>query len=208
MVMEALLIDDHPIIQQTLPAMLKKAAGRDIVVHCAGDLAAALECAERCRKLALVVLDLGLPGFSGIDTLKRFRDAFPISRVVVLSASDDQATINGALRAGAAGYIPKTTPPRGIVIALKLVLEGGKYVPMEALNAIGGDAAARPQLSGRQLEVLDLMLRGLSNRQIAQELNIAESTVKQHASDVYHALGVSTRAQAMAAAMRFGYKAA
>ena len=205
--MQALLIDDHPLIHEILPAMLRKAVGRDVVVHAAQNLDEALECARRRKPLDLVLLDLGLPGCSGIEALKRIRERCPDAKIVVVSASDDPESIQAAFKAGAVGYIPKTSTPPTIIGALKLVCDGGTYVPREALD-LSRSAAARPEFSGRQLEVLRLMLKGLSNREIAKLLRIAENTVKHHVGEVYGALGASSRGEAMAAAVRRGYKSA
>ena len=203
--MRFLVIDDHPVVREVLPAVLAKAFG-EVEVHAAGDLADALQWAREHGAPDMVLLDLGLPGCSGIEALASLRQSHPGVRIVIFSAADDSELICAALRGGAAGYIPKTATPDVIVAALHLVRAGGVYVPAEAL----GDASISEDVTftERQLDVLRLMLNGLSNAEIARALRISESTVKQHVGDVYVALRVSTRAQAMAAAARLAIKPA
>jgi DNA-binding NarL/FixJ family response regulator len=142
-----------------------------------------------------------VPGCSGMDALTAFRQAFPQARVVVVSANEDRASVVGALEAGAAGYVPKTHAPPLVAAALRVVAEGGTYVPPQALQE-----GERQALTARQLDVLRLMARGLGNREIAQQLRIAKDTVKQHAKALYAALGVASREQAGPAAQRRGIK--
>jgi len=199
---EILVVDDHPMIHEIAPQVVKKVFG-DVEVYSASDLDTGLECAGLCQALRLVLLDLTLPGCSGIDALLKFREKYPDKKVVVFSATEDPESIQAAFRAGAVGYIPKTSRPDLMVAALKVVAAGGKYVPSEILAGLA-ESSADAQMTERQLQVLRLMLRGLSNRQIAERLDIAEGTVKQHASDIYQALAVNSRAEAIAAARRRG----
>jgi DNA-binding NarL/FixJ family response regulator len=129
---EILVIDDHPMIHEIAPHVVRKVF-EDAEVYAASDLDAGLECAGLCEALRLVLLDLTLPGCSGIDSLLKFREKYPQANVVVLSAIEDPESIQAAFRAGAVGYIPKTTQPELMVAALKVVAAGGKYVPSEIL---------------------------------------------------------------------------
>src|SRR5688572_6847672 len=163
--MRVLLVDDHPMIQEVLGAVARAVfQGADLDV--ASDLAQAIARAGSAEP-DLVLLDLGLPGCSGIEALTTFRKAFPLARVVVVSANEDRASVVGALDAGAAGYVPKTHAPPLVAAALRVVAEGGTYVPPQALR----DDAGTPQvLTGRQLDVLRLMAKGMCNKEIAQRL--------------------------------------
>jgi DNA-binding NarL/FixJ family response regulator len=126
--MDVLLIDDHPIVHETLRAMLRSLRpGAD--VHSQFDLDAGLSEARRLAALQLVLLDLGLPGCSGVDSLVRFRSVVPNARVVVISADEDGEQVNAAIREGAAGYLPKTLRPKAMVDALRTILDGGVYTP-------------------------------------------------------------------------------
>lgn len=197
--MDVLIVDDHPIIHQTLGiavcAVLPEARQ-----HVAFNLTEALEIAEGLAKDSLVLLDLGLPEGSGMDVLRRFRSAYPQMIVVIVSATESSVLVAAALKAGAAGYIPKTTSPNLIVAALKVIVAGGTYIPPQILP----DVAEVPTLTGRQIEVLMLITKGASNRDIAQALGIADNTAKQHTHAVFQALNVNTRAQAIIAAARLG----
>jgi DNA-binding NarL/FixJ family response regulator len=202
--MRVLVIDDHPLIQEILPAVLVRAFG-EVVVEAESTLEAGLERAA-AEPPDLVVLDLGLPGCEGIDAMSRFRMHFPQMPVAVLSASCDRDSILGVLDAGASGYIPKTSKPDVMIAALRVIEAGGTYVPPEALDERGVQRPRRRgfELTERQKAVLRLILKGYSNERIAAELAIAPNTVKQHAHAVFVALGVSTRAEAMIAATQQG----
>jgi len=207
--MRALVIDDHPLIHEILPAVLRKALG-EVSVATEATLEAGLMRAAGSVPPDLVLLDLGLPGCEGIDALTRFRLEFPELPVVVLSATIDRESILGALDSGASGYIPKTSKPEVMIAALKLVAAGGVYVPPEALEELAVKPVSRlprgesMELTERQRDVLRLILKGYNNERIASELAIAPNTVKQHAHAIFTALGVSTRAEAVIAAMRHG----
>ena len=197
-----LIVDDHPLIVEIMGAVAR-AAFPGAAVRSANGLADALK-AARDEAADLVLLDLGLPGCRDISALTLFRAAFPAARVVVISATEERSVVLAALEAGAAGYIPKTSRPDVVAAALKLVGAGGTYVPPQALEV--ERTGPEHGLTGRQLDVLRLIVRGLPNKEIAQNLRIAKDTVKQHAKAVYAALGVSSRAQAGRAAERRGIK--
>lgn len=206
--MRVLIVDDHPLVHEVLRAVVVRAVEGAQPVS-ARSLDEALDLARRGKAPELTLLDLGLPGHGGIGALSRFRGEFPALPVVVVSAIEERASVLASLRAGATGYIPKTTPPKVMVAALRLVMSGCVFVPplaLEGLPEAPGVAEPEPTgvlttgLTGRQAEVLRLMLKGFGNRRIAEELDISENTVKQHAQTVYRMLGVSTRAQVMLAA--------
>ena len=197
--MQVLLVDDHPLIHEVMSAVLERALSPESIAF-SKNLADALKLANAGTDL--VLLDLGLPGYAGIEALVTFRAAFPKVSVVVLSAKEDSATIHATIQAGARGYIPKTTSTEIMVTALRFITSGGTYIPQEALQAIPEaqrDVPAIPpvsaeiRLTDRQYDVLRQIVRGLPNRQIARVLNISENTVKQHARAIFHTLGVSNR---------------
>jgi len=200
--MRALVIDDHPLIQEIVPAVLARALG-EVMVASEATLEAGIARAGAERP-DLVLLDLGLPGCEELDALTRFRREFPKLPVAVLSASCDRESIRGALEAGAVGYIPKTSKPDVMIAALKVIAAGGTYVPPEALEQQKPRRTRQLDLTGRQKDVLRLMLKGYNNDRIAAELAIAPNTVKQHAHAIFMVLGVSTRAEAVVAAARHG----
>lgn len=207
--MDVLLIDDHPILHETMRVVVAAVAPQ-AQFHGETDLGGGIAAARQMKDLQLVLLDLMLPGCSGIDALVQFLKVLPRSRVVVVSATEDSQSVRAALDAGAVGYLPKTSPPKTIAEALRAVLEGGTYVPPQALGAVPHIRTPRTLadlgITERQADVLKLVAKGLSNSDIARALNIAENTVKQHAHAAYRALGVSSRTEAMVALVRMGIK--
>ncbi len=150
------------------------------------------------------------------EALEGLQSRFPGLPVVLMSGEDDPALVRDALDRGALGYIPKSSTTEVILNALRLVLSGGTYVPLEAIG-LGAPSAARVSpapadvgaklgITPRQAEVLALLLDGKSNKVISRELNLAESTVKNHVAAVFRALDVTTRVQAVLAASKLGIK--
>jgi DNA-binding NarL/FixJ family response regulator len=144
--MNVLIVDDHPTMLEYLTGAVTRAF-EGARVWTASDLERALN-AVRGQLPDLILLDLGLPGCSGIDSLLRFREAYAEARIVVVSTVDDANTIRSALAAGAAGYIPKSGNVRLLMGALRLVAEGGTYIPPQALGDVFGKAPARDRASG------------------------------------------------------------
>lgn len=126
--MDVLLVDDHPIIHETMRAIVRSVRS-DAAFHGQFDLAGGLSQAGRLRELALVLVDLGLPGCSEMEALLKFREAFPHTPVAVISATEDAGRVNAALEAGAAGYLPKTLLPKTMAAAIRSILEGQVYSP-------------------------------------------------------------------------------
>lgn len=195
-----LICDDHPVFREGL---------RDALAELSGEVVEAADCAGALREvdtdpaIDLVLLDLAMPGADGWTAFRTLRSRHPSLPVVIVSASDDPADIRRALDQGAAGFVPKSASPALLRNALRLVLAGGVYVPAAALAtppAGPGGAERRraraAQLTPRQIEVLVLMSRGLTNLEIAGALGIAEGTVKTHARTIFEALDVSNRTEA------------
>jgi DNA-binding NarL/FixJ family response regulator len=197
--MNVLVVDDHPMVLEYLcTAVLRALPGAG--VRTAESLAGALDEA-RTRPVDLELLDLGLPGCQGIEAVLRFREAYPAVPVLVVTGSSDGKSIRAALAAGVAGFLPKSASVPVLLNALRMVAQGGCYIPPEVLGEPEPQAnGAEGRLTKRQREVLARLLTGLSNAQIAKALDIEETTVRQHAHSVYGAFGVSTRAELMAAA--------
>src|SRR5262249_23608620 len=163
-----LVVDDHPLVHETLRAVVERVApGTSVVTEC--NLENGLARLRRMKDPGLVLLDLGLPGCSGLDALNAFRKAAPNTPVVVFSGTDEPGTMLKSLDTGAVGYIPKTSPPSVIVAAVRFILEGGIYIPPEAVSA-AAIVRGGPTLTQRQEEVLRLLAKGLHNRQIAAQL--------------------------------------
>jgi DNA-binding NarL/FixJ family response regulator len=196
--MKILVCDDHALFREGLELVLGQL---DPAAELAsvGDAESALARVAADDALDLVLLDLQLPGMDGFAALDRLRQDHPSVPVVVLSASESPAHVRSALERGASGFIPKSTRGSVLLSALRLVLSGGVYVPPLVLDggaAPGPERDPKSALTGRQLEVLRLLARGLTNREIAEVLKIAEGTVKTHVMHVYEALDVTNRTEA------------
>lgn len=213
--MKILLCDDHAVFRSGLRLVVGQLeAGAEIIETEDGE--AALGLAAEHPDLDLVLLDLGLPGIDGHEGLRRLRREQPSLPVVIVSADDDPATIRSAIDSGASGHIPKGSTQSEMLSALRLVLEGGVYVPPAALRAPApsdDDSEERRrieragQLTARQREVLSLIARGLTNREICGVLSIAEGTVKAHIAAIFEALDVTNRTEAAVLARELGLKA-
>lgn len=201
--MKILVCDDHVLFREGVTLALREmAAGVELLEAEDGESALAL--AQEHSDFDLVLLDLQMPGMGGWVGLTRLREAHPTLPIVILSASEDPRDARRAIEAGAAGFVPKST--RGAVLraALGLVLSGGIYLPPHALA--DAPSPAHPPRSGprpdgidtltpKQLEVLRLMARGLTNGEIGEVLGVALGTVKSHVGAIFQALDVSNRTE-------------
>jgi DNA-binding NarL/FixJ family response regulator len=195
------VIDDHPLFCEALTMTLGAAFGADAVVS-ANSLRDALEKLAAGAAPELILLDLNLPDVVGVDGLLRLKSIVPRTPVVVVSSLSDDRVIASALRAGAAGFIPKDSPRDVLVGAVRAVLRGGVWTP-EGFIA-DSDAASRDDplsrlqdLTPQQMRILQLVCEGKLNKQIAYNLGIAETTVKAHISAILRKLGVQSRTQAV-----------
>ena len=205
--MKILVIDDHPLIVEALAQLLPQ-FDPAIVVLAAGDPAAATDVLDNEPDVALVLLDLALPGARGLDFLCDLKLDYPGVPIVVLSATHDQATMLAALGAGAQGFIPKSANAGALLDAVRHVLDGGVYLPADASAMPEGDgvhiAPGELGLTARQTDVLKLMVQGKPNKLICRDLALSEGTVKVHVSAILRALNVHTRAQAIVELTRRG----
>lgn len=221
--MNILIVDDHPLIVQGLTVALHD-IDSSVVSESAGSAEQALAVLDRNQPLALILLDLGLPGAEGLDLLIRVREQRPEVPVVVLSANDERETVLGSLDAGAMGFISKRSATPVLVSALQLVLSGGVYIPPQVLaamptpkpgtpfavstqNAVPAGRRVTPSdlgLTDRQAEVLALLVEGKPNKIICRELSVSEGTVKTHVSAILRALNVGNRTQVLFALSRLG----
>ena len=197
-----LVIDDHPIVREGLAAVLRS-AGMAVLQAPGAEEALALVAAH--PDIVAATLDLAMPGLSGLAAVDALLAATPALAVIVISAREGEDDVRRALARGVRGYIPKSSRPQTLLAAVSLVLSGEVYVPPLLL---GQDEAPSPspgspaRLTPRQVEVLDAVCAGQSNKQIAIGLGLSDKTVKAHVSAIFRSLGVVNRTQAAAAAKR------
>jgi DNA-binding NarL/FixJ family response regulator len=211
--MKILVVDDHVLIREALRGVLKELK-QDAIVLEAADCRETMQSVETQTDLGLILLDLNLPDRDGFSVLRELRERYPAISVVVLSAQHDRASVIKALELGALGFIPKSGQREVMLSALQLVFAGGIYIPPEILMRdepplprppkLPGVAAhvapvtpADLGLTGRQLDVLALMMQGKPNKAICRVLDLAEPTVKNHVTAILKALNVTNRTEAV-----------
>ncbi|MGC4404948.1 response regulator [Methyloversatilis sp. MC4-4] len=211
-----LLVDDHTLFRRGLTALLS----RDPMLQIVGDAADAGEAQRRAEALQpdVILLDNHLPGVNGVDALPALREAAPQARLIMLTISEDGEDLAAALRAGASGYLLKTMEGEALSRAIHRAVRGepvvademtGKLVEVyrQAAAPVAPAAASAPQsgaLSPRETDILRGIARGDSNKVIARDLGIAETTVKIHVQHILRKLGVSSRVQVAVIAVERG----
>ncbi len=199
--MKVMIVDDHFVVRSGLVASLELEDDITVVAEAEnGETAMDLYLKA---KPAVVLMDLQLPGWNGIETTERLLEENPKARVLIFStfARDDE--IQAALVSGALGYLQKTAGRDELISALRLVAAGQSYLPAGLATRLAG-LKQGPAITLREREILGLVAKGRANKEIAAELSIAEDTVKRHISNVLQKLEVSDRAQATAEAIRRG----
>ncbi|HAB09639.1 MAG TPA: DNA-binding response regulator [Alcanivorax sp.] len=210
---QVLIADDHPLFREAIARVIDDGFPGSTLLE-ASDLDSALAVAGRHDDLDLVLLDLNMPGMQGLGGLVRLRNLFPTLPAVIVSAEEEKRVILQTITYGAVGFITKSTPRKQMIQALEQVLAGSIYLPADIIRAGSGageeSTAARREpedlsdvlatLTRKQLQVFERMSRGDSNKVIAYQLNIAESTVKAHVSAILRKLGATNRVQAILSA--------
>lgn len=214
-VFRIMVADDHALVRGGL-VQLVKLVEENVEIIETSDFKQTLNYLGKGLPVDLLLLDLLMPGMSGMESINLICKDWPDVPVIVVSAREHIAAIRSALAAGAMGYIPKTSTPEVMMSAIKLVLSGGVYVPPHVLGANTlndelmqeSSLTAEPlgssmekgiaQLTQRQLEVLDLMALGKPNRDIASDLGLNIGTVKMHSSRIFKTLNVQNRTEAVA----------
>ncbi len=202
-----LLVDDHPMVSNALEIILERQS-EPFTLEYEPDFAKALARLSAQPRVDLVLLDLSLPGFEGTDALKTLRQRFRDVRVAVLSGEQDPVVISDCIGLGASGYVPKTIGSTAILNAIRIIADGGIYVPGRDGAQTYSDpisvVAERFQLTRRQQEVFALLLKAKSNREIAEDLELSVNTVAVHVSAVFSALGVGNRTELIGVAANLG----
>jgi DNA-binding NarL/FixJ family response regulator len=204
-----LIIEDHPLYRDALEQVVRSIAGKSaaVAVSSAED---GLCKAASLQNLRMILLDLGLPGMSGIEAIKSFTRDFPKIPVFVISASDDRQNANAALRAGARYFLSKSASFEIISDITKRILAGLTEVPqwVATQGEISLPAMGDICLTQRQRETLILLSKGYSNKEIGLCMGLAEITIKTHVSAILRRLGVANRMQAVLVARRLGLETA
>lgn len=214
--MKILVVDDHVLIREALRGVLKELKG-DANVFEAPDSRRAMQLVEENPDIELILLDLNLPDRDGFEVLTELRKSYSAISVVVLSGNEGGNIVKRSLNLGALGFIPKSARREVMLSAFNLIFAGGIYVPPEmllqrdpprqtgkAVQSDKRDSAADLGLTKRQMEVLELMMQGKSNKAICRALDVAEPTVKNHVTAIFRALKVSNRTEAVIAAGALG----
>lgn len=186
-----LLVDDHPLVRDGLRARLD--ATRHLrVVGEAGSGETALALADQLRP-DLVLVDVSMKGMNGIEFTLKLKESLPALRVMILSMYDKAEYVASALRAGASGYVLKDAPVTDIIAAIDTIAGGGNYFSPDLLSVIEQPSEKDP-ITGREREILLLLARGLSNKRIAQQLDLSVRTVETHRLSLRRKLGITTPA--------------
>jgi DNA-binding NarL/FixJ family response regulator len=194
-----LLIDDHALFRSGLRMLLSSGLA-NMEVHELASIEDAMKCAERLP--SVVLLDIQLRGLNGLDGLALLSRKWPETPVVVLSSDDTEKTVNEAIKRGAVGFVSKNDSAEHILAFIRAIL-GGAH-PSDPALASTRDCTPdhKPHLTPRQLEVLDFLCQGLSNKAIGRRMELSENTVRGHVQAIFAALQVESRSQAVAAAHR------
>ena len=217
---DIILADDHALVRDGLKPFLEELSD-DVRILEAESYEQALRSAHEASALKLILLDLGMPGMNGLLGVEDMMRTFPGTPVVILSGTHDQALILKAFNLGIAGFIPKSAGSEVMLSALQLVMAGERYIPSQIL--VGAALDQQPEhpavnspaptntasniaqidkLSNRERNVLELLVGGMTNKEIAREIDLQEATVKIHVKNIYRKMGVSNRAQAVRMAIQ------
>jgi two-component system NarL family response regulator len=201
MPIRVLIADDHAVVRLGLRALLEAQPDMEVVGEVA-DGNAAVEAYNNLRPDVLLV-DLRMPGLSGREVINTIRKSSSDARIVVLTSFDGDEDVYRAVQAGARGYLLKGTPPDELVKAVRTVHAGGRLIAPDVAGRLA-DRVNSPSLTAREIAVLELVAKGLSNKEIGGALGLAEDTVKNHLKHIYAKLDVSDRTEAVLSAVQRG----
>lgn len=209
--MKILSVDDHPLFREAVKGVLQQLSPDHTQIIEASSCEEAIEMCQTHLDLDLIILDFELPGMDGLSGLRLLRDCQPATPIVMISATEERSTIMQALEQGAKGFIPKSSTSEVMLNALKLVLSGAVYIPIAVMEVPGSqNHQQKPvnqgnfNLTPKQMDVLQILAKGKTNREIALHLGMAENTVRVHVRAILSFLGVSNRTEAGYAASKSG----
>lgn len=195
--MKILIADDHDLVRETLAAFLGQQA--DFQVETAASLTEALQKIDAANRFHLVVLDYAMPGMDGLEGLTRAKAANDPWPVAIMSGTADKTIAEQAIAAGARGFLPKTMSASSMINAVRFMSAGETFVPVSFMTAEGPVEQTHPlerELTPRELQVLNALCGGLSNKEIARELDLQEVTIKLHVKTLCRKLDARNRTQA------------
>jgi DNA-binding NarL/FixJ family response regulator len=196
-----LIVDDHPVVRFGLAAMIQGQEGMTVAAQ-ADDGERAVELFEQ-HQPDVTLMDLRLPGMSGVDAIRSILTRHPKANIIVLTTYAGDEDIHQAIQAGAKGYLLKGAPHSNVLEAIHRVQKGIKSIPPGVARTLA-TRAPKSDLTPREREILSLIVKGLSNKQIGQALGISEGTVKSHVNEILSRMGVEDRTQAAVAAIQRG----
>lgn len=196
-----LTVEDHPVFREGLATIIGSDPDLLLVAQAANAVEAIAE--FRRHRPDITLMDLRLPGTNGTDTLITIRGEYPDARIIMLTTSDSDGDIQRALRAGASAYILKSMPKKELLEVVRAVHAGRRYVPADVAARLA-EHLGDEDLTARELEVLRLIRDGYRNKQIADQLSIAETTVNFHIKNLVGKLGANDRTHAVTIAIRRG----
>ena len=199
---KVLCVDDHPIVREGIAGAIREETDMTLVGEAASGEEAIL--AWKSLRPDVTIMDLQMKGMSGTDAIVAIRKEFPSALFIVLTTYGGDVQAVRALRAGASGYLLKSTPRQELLETIRMVHAGKRYVPPEITARIMEHYDA-DELTGRELEVLRLISNGFSNKIAGQQLSIAEDTVKNHMSSIMAKLGANDRTHAVTLAISRGF---
>jgi len=206
-----LIVDDHPLFREGVAASLSREADCQVV----GQASTGEEAFDLAGELLpdVLLMDISMPGEGGIAAAGRIAAAFPIIRMMMLTVSEDEDDLMNALRSGARGYVLKGISAHQLAGAIRLVADGGVYISPALAGSVLFEMTHPPadrdpfnELTSREKEILQLVAQGLTNREIGDQLSLAEKTIKHYMTNVLQKLHVRSRVQAVLLAQKHGFQ--
>ncbi len=204
-----LIVDDHPVVREGLIAMLS----REVDFKVVGEAKDGVEAVNKARELSpdVVLMDLRMPEMDGVEAMRQIRSAMPDIKFIILTTYSDDDYIFSGIEAGARAYLLKDAPREDLFKAIRSVYRGESLIQpvvasklLDRFSQLSRRTPSGDELSERELEVLCLMAKGAANKEISAELNIAQSTVKTHITNIFQKLGVNDRTEAVTQALKKG----
>lgn len=206
-----IIADDHNVLRDSLQDLLNDQKGLEVI----GSVDNGDQCIRLVRQLKpdVILMDIKMPGLSGLEATRLIKSEFPQVKIVILSTFEDEMHILEAFRAGADGYVPKTFPAAKMIESIHKLHQEGSLVPAAILSKLlqgmrmmsaGDSKGGSPDLTATELKALSLVKQGLQNKDIGRMLDISEKTVRNHLNNAFVKLGVNSRTEAIVKAMQKG----